>query len=77
MVIMAFISLGIIQATTETFKLRDVLSVEGDFYNAIRLATDIIRRDTVNLYSPEMLIPKRSGGSLTDGSFASRGVARC
>src|SRR5690348_1896944 len=38
MAIMVFISLAIYQAMTETYKLREVLSVEGDFYNSIRLA---------------------------------------
>ena len=36
-VIMAFISLGIYQATTESYKLREELVSDSDFYNEIRL----------------------------------------
>lgn len=58
MSILAFISLGIYQATTQTFKLRDVLSVEGDFYNEIRMAMGVMQRDVEQIYSPTLLMPK-------------------
>lgn len=54
-IILAFISLGIYQATTEAYHLRDVLSTEGEFYNGIRLATDILGRDIAAMYSPALM----------------------
>lgn len=57
MTILVFISFAIFQATTETYKLRDVLSQEGDFYNGIRLSTGIIQRDIAMLYSPTISVP--------------------
>ena len=56
-VIMAFISMVIYQAITETYKVRETLSNEGDFYNGIRLAMNILQRDVTLLYSPVALIP--------------------
>ncbi len=58
MAIMAFISLGIYQATVETFKLRDTLAAEGTFYNTIRLAMSIVQKDIALIYSPTLLLPK-------------------
>lgn len=52
--ILSFISLGIYQATTEAYHLRDVLSTEGEFYNGIRLAMDILGRDVSAIYSPTL-----------------------
>ncbi|MGK5090221.1 type II secretion system protein GspJ [Bdellovibrionota bacterium FG-2] len=60
MAILVFITIGITQATSETFKLRDVLLNEGDFYNGIRLATDILQRDICQMYSPIAMIPPRA-----------------
>jgi len=57
MAIMVFISLGIYQATTESFRLRDVLSIEGEFYNEIRLSMNIMQRDISLIYSPTLLLP--------------------
>ncbi len=58
MAILAFISLGIYNATTETFKLRDSISAEADFYNNIRLAMTLLNRDISMMYSPTVLLPK-------------------
>lgn len=58
MAIMAFISLGIYQATVETYKLRDSLSVEGAFYNTIRLAMSIVQKDVALMYCPGVQLPK-------------------
>lgn len=52
MAILAFISFGSYLATIETYKLRDSLSTEGDFYNSIRLSVGIIQRDVSLIYSP-------------------------
>ncbi len=60
MAILVFITIGISQATSETFKLRDVLLNEGDFYNGIRLATDILQRDICQMYSPIAMIPPKA-----------------
>jgi prepilin-type N-terminal cleavage/methylation domain-containing protein len=57
MVIMVFISLGIYQMTTETYHLRDVLSIEGAFYNTIRMSMDIVQRDVSAIYSPSLMRP--------------------
>jgi prepilin-type N-terminal cleavage/methylation domain-containing protein len=59
MAILAFISLGIYYATTETFRLRDSISVEGDFYNNIRLAMTLLNRDISAMYSPTIMLPKK------------------
>lgn len=56
MAIMVFISFGIYQALTETFKLRDSLSIEGDFYNTIRLSMGIMQRDIEMMYTPLAMI---------------------
>jgi prepilin-type N-terminal cleavage/methylation domain-containing protein len=56
--ILTFISLGIFQATTQTYGLRQSLSEEGDFYNGIRLSMNILQRDLTSLYSPLYVDPK-------------------
>jgi prepilin-type N-terminal cleavage/methylation domain-containing protein len=57
MAILVFISFAIYQATTETYKLRDVLSIEGNFYNSIRLCTSIMQQDVALIYSPVISTP--------------------
>ena len=57
MAILVFISFGIYQATTESFKLRDVLSIEGEFYNEIRFSMSVMQRDISLIYSPMLLLP--------------------
>lgn len=57
MAIMVFISYSTYLATTQTFRLRDSLSQEARFYNAIQLAMNIVRRDITLLYSPVVLMP--------------------
>jgi prepilin-type N-terminal cleavage/methylation domain-containing protein len=59
MAILVFISFGIYQATTETYRLREILSQEGDFYNGIRLAMNILERDVQMVFSPLHLVPKK------------------
>jgi prepilin-type N-terminal cleavage/methylation domain-containing protein len=69
LVILTFISLGIYQATTQTFKLRESLSVEGDFYNGIRLSMDILQRDLALVSNPMLMLPpKKTGGAAGDPS---------
>ncbi len=70
MIILVFISLGIYQATTETYHLREVLSAEGEFYNSIRMAMDIMQRDVAAMYSPHMLKPKPAPSSTPDPQAA-------
>lgn len=55
--LLAVISLGIYQGTTQAFKLREVLTQEGDFYNGIRLAMAVLEKDIAQLYSPTLLLP--------------------
>lgn len=87
MAIMVFISFSIYQATVETFRLRDSLSKEGDFYNSILLATNILQRDISMIYSPFAVLPPNAkidpgsglpeflGISGTDGEFRDLTVA--
>jgi prepilin-type N-terminal cleavage/methylation domain-containing protein len=56
MAILAFISLGIFQAVTSSFKIRDELSQEADFYTGIRLAMGIMNKDISMIYSPTLLL---------------------
>ncbi|MCM2324120.1 MAG: prepilin-type N-terminal cleavage/methylation domain-containing protein [Oligoflexia bacterium] len=58
--ILVFISLGIYQATVETYRLRDILSTEGDFYNQIRLSMEIMQKDLAAMYSPGLMAPAPS-----------------
>lgn len=57
MAILVFIAMAIYQATTETYKLRESLSTEGNFYNSLRLCSNIIERDIHMIYSPWMTRP--------------------
>lgn len=63
MAVLIFISFGIFQATTETYRLRDILSTEGDFYNGIRLAMDLIQKDVNSIYSPTLMSPNPKASS--------------
>ena len=63
MAVLVFISFGIYEATMETYKLREILSTEGDFYNGIRLATGILQRDISLLYSSTIAFPEKKGDS--------------
>ena len=56
MAILVFIAFSIYQATTQTFRLRDILSTEGAFYNNIRFATTVMWRDLSMIYSPLITI---------------------
>ncbi len=55
MTILAFISIGIFQAQTQTFRLRESLSAEAEFFNAVRLSMDILGRDISSIYSPSLI----------------------
>ncbi|MGZ3699266.1 MAG: PulJ/GspJ family protein [Bdellovibrionota bacterium] len=59
MIILVFISIGIYEATTSSFMLRDVLTVEGDFYNSIRLSMGVFERDVSMVYSPVIMVPPK------------------
>jgi len=56
--LLSIISLGIYQATVETYRLRDILLHEGDFFNGIRLAMNILDRDVGLIYSPVLMKPE-------------------
>ncbi len=53
MVIIAFIALGIYQSTSQSFDMRQKLEVDVDFYNSIRVALDVLRKDINQIYSPQ------------------------
>lgn len=63
MVLMVFISMAIFQTTTETYRLRDILMTEGDFYNGIRLSLGILEKDISMAYTPYSLNPENNGAS--------------
>ena len=55
--ILVIISFSIYQATTDSFRVRSILSEDGDFFNAIRLAMNILEKDIAMIYSPTMILP--------------------
>ncbi|MEN9722237.1 MAG: hypothetical protein RJB38_223 [Pseudomonadota bacterium] len=87
MFLLVVISFATYQATTETFKLRDVLSTEGEFYNGIRLALSVFQRDLENATSPIAMQPEQNrpgtpanaggigGAAMPPGSMPSTGVS--
>lgn len=72
--ILAFISLSIYQGTTQTFRMRDVVIQEGDFYNGIRLSMGILERDLNLMFTPKEYLPpppkKRQPGGVNNGNFS-------
>lgn len=60
--LMAFISIGVFQALNSTYRTRDTLQSEGDFYSAIRVAMSILESDIAQIFSPEQMIPKKNAG---------------
>lgn len=57
MMLLVVISLSIYQATTQTYRYRDILIREGDFFNSIRLSMGILERDFSLLFSPVTMNP--------------------
>lgn len=57
--ILIFICFAIFQATTETYKLRDNLTVEGDLNNSMILAMSVVQRDINLIYSPKIAMPNK------------------
>jgi len=57
--ILVFICFAIFQATTETYKLRDNLTAEGDLNNSVILAMGVVQRDLNLIYSPRIAIPDK------------------
>ncbi len=64
MAVLVMISFAIYQATTETFKLRETLAIEGNFFNGIRLSITIIQRDISLIFSPLALLPETQAKSI-------------
>jgi len=71
MVLLAFISLAIYQATTSSFRLRERLLGGGDFQNAIRLSLGILDRDFAAIYSPILMLPSAQATSNTTNASGS------
>lgn len=67
---MALISVSIVRATTQTYKMRDIVQVEGDFYNNIRLAMAIFERDYSHVFSPLPMNPQLKKNPYLEGSDA-------
>src|SRR5580698_2969565 len=59
--ILGFISFGIYEAVTNTYRLRDELNADGEFYTGIRLAMGIMGHDIALLYSPMIMTYQPSG----------------
>lgn len=57
--LLTIIGLATTQAITETYRLRDILSHEGEFYNSIRMSMGILGRDVGLVFTPEMLMPEK------------------
>lgn len=57
--LLVVISISIYQSTTQTYRYRDVLIREGDFYNSIRLSMGMMERDIALLFSPVSLNPNQ------------------
>lgn len=55
-VILSFISLATTRLYQQSFKVRDTLQTEGEFYNAIRLGITIIEEDINQIYSPHLIL---------------------
>jgi prepilin-type N-terminal cleavage/methylation domain-containing protein len=70
-IVLSFISLGIYQATSETYKLREELLNESDFYSTIRLTMGVMQRDVTLMYSPIVLLPQASPSPALAGGFQS------
>jgi prepilin-type N-terminal cleavage/methylation domain-containing protein len=68
MVILAFISLAIYQATTNTFKLRDTLSTDGDFQNEIRLTMSVFEKDIAHVFHPKIMEPPKNTQQVTNAA---------
>lgn len=76
MVLLVIISLAIYQATTETYRLRDVLMHEGDFYNSIRLSMGVMDRDVSLIFSPTMMLPTPRASFSPEQSSQMEEIAR-
>jgi len=74
MSVLVFISYAIYQATVETYKLRDSLSTEGNFYNGIRMSTSILQRDISMIYSPLISMPDKPATPNPQGQPPPRGL---
>lgn len=57
--IMTFISYGLFQLMTDSFRLRDKLGQDTEFQNTLQLATQMIQRDLQLLYSPIASLPQK------------------
>lgn len=68
MALLAVISLSIYQAVTQTFRLRDKLMTEGDFYNGTRLALALMERDISLMYSPIIMNPNPNAKKKSPGT---------
>lgn len=69
--IFSMISLGIFVSTRATFKARQIVQVEGDFYNGIRFAMELMNRDVMTMYTATVFMPekKKKQTTLADNPF--------
>ncbi len=52
--ILAFISIGVYQITAKTFSMRSKLGADAEFYNLVRGSLDLMRRDLIHIYTPQL-----------------------
>lgn len=54
MFILSFIAMAVYNNTAQTYKIRDSVENEGDFYNAIRVTLDVMGRDISQIFTPKI-----------------------
>ncbi|OFZ79340.1 MAG: hypothetical protein A2583_00920 [Bdellovibrionales bacterium RIFOXYD1_FULL_53_11] len=64
--VLAIISVGIYQAIGQTYRMRDLILGEGDFFNSIRLSMGIVERDIASIYTPDMMRPEEDTAKPAD-----------
>lgn len=72
--LLVVITIAIFQATTTTFRIRDALIHEGDFYNGVRLAMSVMERDINLIYTPLIMMPTPNP-SVTPGPTEAQDLA--
>ncbi|MBI2606259.1 MAG: type II secretion system protein [Deltaproteobacteria bacterium] len=76
MTILSFIAMTVYQTTSRSFELRETLSQDGDFYNAIRVALETFGRDVTHIYTPQAAsLPGEMGKPAKPGSEAAAALS--
>lgn len=54
MFILSFIAMAVYNNTVQTYKIRDSVENEGDFYNSLRVTLDVMGRDIGSIFTPKI-----------------------